>query len=253
MPKEIMLTIDDSPSADFMSKLDYLTERKIPAVLFCIGQLMEKRQPEIIEAIKRGYVIANHSWSHPHFSDCSLQECEAEILKTDQLVDEIYQAAGKERPARYFRFPYGDKGDGRRGNNFSWWRWSNKKRHQYIQNFLKSLGYSQPAFPNIRYRYMERAGLWSDIDWSWTFDIMEWAMLESKPTLGLNNISKVLTRLDQKRPTDCRGSLGSEARWLQSESAELLLLHDHEGTTEHFPRILEALEARGIQFISHKS
>ena len=41
MRKKIYLTIDDSPSPQFRENLDYLIERKIPAVFFCIGNRME--------------------------------------------------------------------------------------------------------------------------------------------------------------------------------------------------------------------
>ena len=51
------LTIDDSPSSTFIRKIDYLSDQNIPAVFFCIGNLMEKYSNEIIEAIHKGFVI----------------------------------------------------------------------------------------------------------------------------------------------------------------------------------------------------
>lgn len=253
MSKSIYLTIDDSPSSDFIVKLDYLDKAGIPAILFCIGKLMEQKADEVIEAIHRGYIIANHSWSHPQFSDCTLKQCEIEIQRTDELIELLYQRAGVERPAKYFRFPYGDKGDGKRGNVFSLWRRSKKERKNRIQAMLKKLGYIQPDFADVDYQFMRRAKLFQDIDWSWTFDFMEWALLESRPTQRLSSIQKILTRLDQKRPADCRGFLGFEKRWLESSSAEVLLIHDHEGTTEYFPVLLDWLKEKDVTFKDFKN
>jgi len=87
MHKEIYLTIDDSPSSSFRSNLDYLISNEIPAIFFCIGNLMADYWDDIIFAIKQGYLIGNHSYSHPHFSDIPLEDAKREIRQTDKLID----------------------------------------------------------------------------------------------------------------------------------------------------------------------
>ena len=67
--KAAYLTIDDSPSPDMQSKVDYLHREAIPAVFFCRGDFLEERPAAALDAIRKGFIIANHSYSHPHFSD----------------------------------------------------------------------------------------------------------------------------------------------------------------------------------------
>ena len=102
------LTIDDAPSADFLNKVKLLTSKEIPALFFCRGQYLEERPDDGIYAIKKGFVLGNHSYSHPRFSELSLNECFQEIKQTDEIIDKIYQDADVTRPAKLFRFPYGD-------------------------------------------------------------------------------------------------------------------------------------------------
>lgn len=251
--KSVYLTIDDSPTPRFKEKFEFLYSKNIPAVFFCIGNLMEENSDVMIEAIHKGFHIGNHSYSHPAFSSLTLEECKYEIKKTDDIIDWIYQKANVERTEKWFRFPYGDKGDLKKGFVFSWWRKSNSHRKNTIQTFLKDLGYTQPAFKNVSYNFMHNNGLFTDIDWSWSFDVMEWALLEKKPTLRLNTEEKILQRLKKERPKDCRGFLGFEKRWLASDADELLLLHDHEPTSDFFPTIIEALEKLSIQFSDFKN
>lgn len=252
MKKKIYLTIDDAPSLDFLAKLDYLKSQKIPAVLFCIGNLLEKRPAMAVQAINAGYLIANHSYTHPHFSGIPLDRCFDEIKKTDIVIEELYKTAKVKRPAKWFRFPYGDKGDKKYGKTFSLFRFSNQKRKDKIQKYLRDLGYTQPDFEGVDYKFMTKAGLFEDVDWSWTFDIMEWAMQEKRSTLGIKNIKKVLSRMKSQRPADCRGFLGFEKRWLASTSDEIVLFHDQEGTSPYFEMILNELANLPIEFTSVK-
>ena len=85
--KKVFLTIDDSPSSTFIEKLDYLESKNIPAVFFCIGNLMEKREEMMVECVNRGFSIGNHSYSHPHFSKIDIDQCKIEIEKTDEIIE----------------------------------------------------------------------------------------------------------------------------------------------------------------------
>jgi len=246
--KKVYLTIDDSPGTQFTEKVNLLVKYNIPAVFFCIGQLIKKYPEAVIDSIHKGYIIANHSYTHPAFSKISLKQAKVEITKTDQIIEEIYQSAGVARPAKWFRFPYGDKGDLRNGKVFSIFRRGNPKRGAAIQDMLRDLGYEQPRFDGVTYRYMQRAKLWEDADWAWTFDIMEWAMEMDKPLQQLHNIDKVFQRLATKNPRDCRGFLALENRWLSSNSDEILLLHDHEATNNDFAPIIDHLCTLPLSF-----
>ena len=237
--KKAYLTIDDSPSKNFLPKLHYLMEKEIPALFFCIGNLLEKHPDAAIQSIKAGYPIENHSYSHPHFSDITIEQCKVEIEKTDQIIDALYKQAKIERGQKMFRFPYGDKGDMRRGLVLKKGRKFDKKRHEAIQSILRDLGYSQPQYEAINYKFMNKAELWKDADMSWTFDIMEWATFEDKPTMGIKDLAQIFKRLDSKRPKDCRGKRWLEKRWLNSPSSEIILLHDHPETDGIFNSIID--------------
>ena len=113
---------------------------------------------------------------------------------------------------------YGDKGDKLNGYVLpslkfykEWFRKPDLKRKNEIQNHLKSLGYTQPDFSNIGYQFMKTNGLLDDIDWHWTFDIMEWAALEKKSTFGIDDWPSILKRMNAKSPIDTRGKTGNEA------------------------------------------
>lgn len=254
-PKTAYLTIDDSPSTSFSQKMNYLYEKKVSAIFFCIGQLLEKHPEPIIEAIQKGFPIANHSYTHPHFSNISIEQAEEEIQKTDAIIENLYQKAGVERSQKWFRFPYGDKGDKQYGRVLAQpfsikklWQKRDEKRRTAIQNILKKYGYSQPDFKSISYPYMRKAGLFEEADWHWTFDIMEWATFEQKPTLGVANFSKIVERLHSENPPDCRGKIGKEKRWLASNIPEIILLHDHLETDNIFNEIIDELEQLPLVF-----
>ena len=253
--KTVYLTIDDGPSIAMKDKVDYLAERHIPAVFFCIGEELERRPEYAIHAIRRGFVVGNHSRTHPRFSDTALERCCREIEETDRIIDALYTAAGTPRPVKWFRFPFGDKGDLKYGLVFTTGTKADPHRKQYLQSFLRELGYRQPAFTGITYAFYRQAGLLDDVDWHWTFDVMEYATMETRSLLRprslfrIRNLSQVLRRMDERCPYDPRGTLPRGPRWLgEPASDEIVLLHDHAGTAAMFPRIVERLLAKPIRF-----
>lgn len=108
--KRIYLTIDDSPSIHTRAKVDFLKAHQIPAVFFCRGEFIEKHPDQVIYAIQNGFLVGNHSYSHPYFSKISKARCYEEILKTETLIEECYKDAGVARPYKVIRLPFGDRG-----------------------------------------------------------------------------------------------------------------------------------------------
>ena len=84
------LTIDDCPSDGMKTKVDFLLRNDIPAIWFCRGEFLEKRQEPVVYAIKNGFVMGNHSYDHPLFSRISLKECFKQIKVTDELIKTAY-------------------------------------------------------------------------------------------------------------------------------------------------------------------
>src|SRR5690554_4971402 len=149
--KKAILTIDDAPSSDFKNKVAILKEHHVPAVFFCTGLLMRKRKKDLVNAIQEGFILGNHSYNHYHFSKLTLKECERQIKKASILIDEVYKMAGVDRPVKWFRFPYGDKGDGRMGSIFQQESTLGKTRKDTIQKILLDYGYAFGLKEWIRY------------------------------------------------------------------------------------------------------
>lgn len=63
------LTIDDVTTENTPNIIDYLSDKGITPILFSVGQLIERHWNEAIYALKKGAIIGNHSYSHPHFSE----------------------------------------------------------------------------------------------------------------------------------------------------------------------------------------
>lgn len=245
--KKAYLTIDDSPSERMGDLIQTLQQLQIPAIFFCIGKNLERYPHFAIQAIQNGFVLGNHSWSHPHFSKISIEKAFLEIQQTDDLLEKLYDQAGVKRQQKWFRFPYGDKGDGRKGLVFEPIKKKNIVRHQMIQTLLKGLGYTSPPFLEVNYQFYQQH-LAKDIDSHWTYDVMEWSLAQRRPTFNIGHISHVLERITSTNPPDCRGDLQETPRWLDSSSNEIILLHDHPETANYLPIILQSLLTQGLVF-----
>lgn len=236
MKKKIYLTIDDAPSSWLGSKIDYLVEREIPAVLYCRGEFMEKYLDRVIYAIEKGYCIGNHSYSHPKFSTISLQEAKDEISATEKLIQRAHSLAGIAREYKLFRFPYLDKGE--------------KKSLDHaiaLQCLLKEYGFQRADFLNITYSYMVKNSYLNDIDAPWTFDGCEYALFTeaSQKKYGLYNVKDFLLRMDREEP---EGGFGLHA----NSSSDIVLLHDFESTHHLFKPMMEHLRALNVDFVLPK-
>lgn len=112
--KKVYLTIDDSPSKHTDALTDMLLAKNIPALIFARGAFMETDEgmAKIVRAIKKGFTIANHSYAHDRTSEAGFQSQTSQILRTQDLIDHAYSAAGVPPPPRYFRFPHLDRGCG---------------------------------------------------------------------------------------------------------------------------------------------
>ncbi|UCE96306.1 MAG: polysaccharide deacetylase family protein [Candidatus Bathyarchaeota archaeon] len=240
------LTIDDCPSEDMKRKVDFLFEKEIPAIWFCRGEFLEKRQEVTSYAIKRGFIMGNHSYNHPLFSRITFKECFRQIKVTDELVENAYLRAGVKRPAKLFRFPWGDKGGGfelKKGGFLP--RQKNPDKIKSIQDFLRKQGYEQPSFENIRYDWFNKANLLKDADVWFTYDSMDWAILMEKPMYGIYGLREILKRMDEDAPEEGMGLN-------YADSNEIILLHDLTELTFMFRPIIEKLLEKGLRFQTPK-
>lgn len=221
-----LLTIDDVSSENTPAIVDYLCGKNIPVIMFMVGEWAQKHPDELIYALKHGIVVGNHSYSHPHFSELSFDECVKEIEKNEEVLDRFYEKAGVERKFRPFRFPYGDKGG------------ANKA---LIQNYLSEKGFDKVNDTRIRYPFWKEQGLDKDIDTLWTFDFAEYNI---RPGSGFT-ADDVIKRIHDPAPAQ-------GAPLLEDGGEHILLLHAHDETEDLVPGyyrifIEEALK-NGVEF-----
>ncbi|HQS84054.1 MAG: hypothetical protein B7Y25_06450 [Alphaproteobacteria bacterium 16-39-46] len=216
----IFLTIDDAPSKHMKKKVDFLSARKIPAVFFCRGEFMPRHEEFVIEAIQKGFLIGNHSFTHHYFSEIPLEQCFDEILKTEKLIEACYEKANSQRPSKAFRFPFGDRGGKEKGLNVE------RDKVQKLQNFLKELGFEPLDFnPKTPDKFID--ALW---DWD-TEDYKE------------NLI---------KNPDEYQKKL--EEFWEKSkDKTHVLLHHDFDHTHHLFEITMNFLFEKRVQFLPIKA
>ncbi|HEX2907305.1 MAG TPA: polysaccharide deacetylase family protein [Phototrophicaceae bacterium] len=240
MPKVAYLTIDDAPSGDMRQKIDFLAEKQIPVVWFCVGDQLAQRSDLVVYAIQKGGVIGNHTYSHPSCSTLEIETIYDEIRRTDALIDAVYHQAGVARPAKYFRFPYGDKG-APKPDFMAHYTGAALERKETIQAFLRAEGFTQPAFAGITYAAYQNLGWSADADWLWTYDCLEWSIHSSQPQAGITSLEAVFARMEETVPAGMRGlnTPGSD---------EIVLVHDHPETTPYFAAIIQRLLDKGLVF-----
>lgn len=179
-PQKIFLTIDDSPSCHTPKIVKYLSERNIPAIFFCRGEFIAQKIDEVVAIIENGFLVGNHSYTHPYFSTIPIKQCFAEIEKTEILIEACYQKANLERTRKIIRLPFGDRGAGK------WARQAKTKEEEAkvtgIQKFLIA-NHFEKVFP------IQNSEKFIDAYWDWdTQDYKKKWILSPKsyrPNLGL--------------------------------------------------------------------
>ncbi|HWK03006.1 MAG TPA: polysaccharide deacetylase family protein [Puia sp.] len=102
--KEIALSFDDGPAADYTGEiLAILREEKVPAAFFCIGSRIAGNEKILRQLQEEGHVIGNHSYSHHFWFDLFSSKKMLDDLK---MMDSVLSAVTGLQP-RLFRPPYG--------------------------------------------------------------------------------------------------------------------------------------------------
>lgn len=249
--KQAYLTIDDAPSLDFKAKMEYLHRRNIPTIFFCEGKRIRGNEEALQAAIQRGFLLGNHAYSHPHFSDLPVEKCKQEILKADELIDTLYRSAGSERPAKYFRFPYFDDGGGEGPSSYAGQTEAPPEQIQHernnkrveIQKYLWALGYRHPPFTGISLRYYAGRESVNAIDVRCTYDQQEYRLNDGNAPHGQSSEATIMARIEADDP----------ARALElnrDDVVDIILLHDHVNTTDLFYKIIARYIEKGIRFLN---
>ena len=204
-----VLTIDDIPSKNTRDIIDYLVSKKIQVIMFAVGSWGEEFRANAVYALQQGMIVGNHSFTHPHFSELSKEECIEEIEKNEEFLDQLYKDAGVERRFRPFRFPYGDKG----GEN-----------KEFLQNYLKDRKFNKVKDTDIDFPEWKEMGLDKDIDTLWTYDFREYQIRKGSGFTMDDAMTLIDTPLAPYKPL------------LEEDNRHhLLLLHAHDETEELVP------------------
>jgi len=211
------LTIDDSPSARFTDLVEFLAARKIPALLFMRGDLLEGNMAVASWAVEQGFALGNHGYAHIAAGELGFERWCDDFEKTERLIDLVYECAGQQRDFRTYRFPYIDRGDGVRveraaaqgktgGEGNAITDHSDVRR---IQDYLKQRGVRQP-FTNMPADYPSAAA-----DSLFTYTSGDWMLT-----------ARHKGKWDYKTLDDLKARIDNDAR-LQDESVHhVLLMHD---------------------------
>ncbi len=102
--RQLMLTFDDGPDAQFTNRiLDILSRNHITATFFVLGSNVIKH-PEVFERIVReGHMVGNHTTFHIDFDQHSDFRNRTELIATDRIM-----RAEADYESRIFRIPNGD-------------------------------------------------------------------------------------------------------------------------------------------------
>jgi peptidoglycan/xylan/chitin deacetylase (PgdA/CDA1 family) len=245
MPRFAYLTIDDAPSSQFLEKLAFLNELGIKAIWFCQGNFMEARPAMMIHALQTGHVLGNHSYSHPHFSDLTIDQGRAEIRATDAILHELYAAAGVPWTRKYFRFPYLDNGSGSSVMEqlLDGVAPKTPERVAALQAYLGQLKYEQPRFESINYpQYTDYVS--NCVDVFGTYDSRDWSLVHEVAAAGDDKVETLLQRMDAHEP---------EVGLMLNDpgSNDVLVLHDHDEHPENlrlFQAMIHRVLKKGIHF-----
>jgi len=226
------LTIDDSPSRQTEMLVDFLSASQIPAILFVRGSRLEQNPIAIEYAIEKGVLIGNHSYAHKPAGEMEPQEWCDDFELCEHLIEAAYARVGIARPAKYYRFPYIDRGDGKKVEQIDKAAISNNNLTSIFQQYLKDNGFSQP-FKNMPASYPSEAA-----DCLYTFTARDWMLNDTHRGQQVIKTREALLA----RAADDAG--------LQNDAhPHVLLLHDQDGMTEDAIALIEWFRTEGFEFL----
>lgn len=231
MPKAY-LTIDDSPSKETEKLVDFLTSKQIPALLFVRGAFLERNPRAIEYAIQNGLIIGNHSYAHIPAGEMEPQEWADDLELCDHLIEAAYRRCDQERPAKYYRFPYIDRGDGTKSEQIDEAHLSLDARVEQLQNYLHKEHFYQP-FKHMPASYPRRAH-----DCLYTYTARDWMLNDKhRGTQAIKTREALIARAAQ------------DERLKDEKHNHILLLHDQDGMVDDAIALINYFLENGFEFL----
>ena len=101
---KVAITINCAWSADDIDMiLETLKNQEVKVTFFMVGDWVEKNSEAVKKIYDAGHEIGNHSYSHPHVNNLSLEKNKEQIQKCSDLVKNITGEGTK-----LYRGPYGE-------------------------------------------------------------------------------------------------------------------------------------------------
>ncbi|QHA91643.1 polysaccharide deacetylase family protein [Bacillus sp. N1-1] len=104
----VLLTIDDAPDKNSVEMAKTLKNLDAPAIFFVNGHFIDtdEEKARLKEIYDMGFAIGNHTMTHADLKSLSKDEQREEILKLNEMIEEVIG----EKP-KFFRAPFGSNTD----------------------------------------------------------------------------------------------------------------------------------------------
>ncbi len=89
-PKQLVLTFDDGPDAEWTPQvLEVLARFKVPATFFVVGANAEAHPGLVRQIVREGHEIGSHTFTHPNMGAVSDRRAELELNATQRAIESI--------------------------------------------------------------------------------------------------------------------------------------------------------------------
>lgn len=255
------LTIDDSPSERMDDLVDYLERRGIPALFFCRGDRLEEFRGSAIRALRKGFVLANHAYSHQRSSQKDFDWIVGEIEKTERILEDLYKEAGVSRVGKYFRFPQLDRGtagwivdydrygdidraallsafaEGLNVQSMDRPGAADFEKKDRLQAWLAGAGYTQP-FKGVNHPWFAKGEIAAARDCLYTFSNCDWMVT-----------ARHLGKWPYKSLEDLKNKALEDPFLSQGGSVNVILAHDQAEIIDVTIELIEDLAENKLEFL----
>jgi len=212
--------------------VDFLVENKIPAILFVRGKRLEQNPKAIEYAIQNGIIIGNHSYAHIAAGDMEPQDWADDLETCEHLIEAAYRRVDIQRKAKYYRFPYIDRGDGVKLEQIDARSISQTEKIRTFQKYLHTYGFHQP-FENTPPSYPSAAE-----DCLYTFTARDWMLNDEHRD-----------KHDIKTTDDLIARAAADKTIQSEDHNHILLLHDQNGMTQDAIALIQYFLENNFEFL----